>query len=54
MTLTRLLWAIVAGLAIGLLAIGASRLFDSELAGWAVVIPVALVAYAGWRRRMRG
>ena len=51
--LARYLWAIAAGLAIGLVLILVSRWLDSPVVGWAVLVGLLLAAYLRARTRPR-
>lgn len=51
--LTRQLWALAAGLAIGLAAILVSRWLDRPWLGWSLLLGLLVVAYLGARMRQR-
>jgi hypothetical protein len=52
-TLTRFLWAVAAGMALGLVAVFATRMTGTPVAGWVLLIVVFAAAYMGTARAGR-
>jgi hypothetical protein len=52
-SLTRVLWAVAAGMALGLLAILATRMTGTPAVGWGLLIVVVAAAYVGTARTGR-
>jgi hypothetical protein len=52
-TFTRFLWAVAAGMALGLIAIFATRMTGSPTAGWALLVLAFAAAYIGTARAGR-